>query len=59
MGMSVATFARPEDQAAINVFVVSSNVRLRESVHGKLVHPRWKVFEVGSGAGALEALYQQ
>ena len=59
MGMSVATFARPEDQAAINVFVVSSNVRLRESVHGKLVHPRWKVFEAGSGAGALEALYQQ
>ena len=58
MGMSVASFAPYEDQAATNVFVVSSNVRLRESVHGKLGHPRWNVIEAGSGAGALEVLHQ-
>ena len=58
MGMAVAQFANQEDQAAMNVFVVSSNVELRESVHGKLGHPRWKVFESGSGAGALEALFE-
>jgi DNA-binding NtrC family response regulator len=58
MGMSVAQFASSQDQVAMNVFVVSSNVKLRESVHGKLGHPRWNVFEAGSGAGALEVLYQ-
>jgi RNA polymerase sigma factor FliA len=58
MGTSFATFAQQADQAATNVFVVSSNVRLRESVHGKLGHPRWNVFEAGSGAGALEVLHQ-
>jgi DNA-binding NtrC family response regulator len=58
MGMSVAQFASSQDQVAMNVFVVSSNVKLRESVHGKLGHSRWNVFEAGSGAGALEVLYQ-
>ena len=58
MGTSVASFAQHADQGATNVFVVSSNVRLRESVHGKLGHPRWNVFEAGSGAGALEVLHQ-
>ena len=58
MGTSVATFAQHDHQAATNVFVVSSNVRLRERVHGKLGHPRWNVFEAGSGAGALEVLHQ-
>jgi len=58
MGMSVASFAELDHQAATNVFVVSSNVRLRERVHGKLGHPRWNVFEAGSGAGALEVLHQ-
>jgi DNA-binding NtrC family response regulator len=56
--MSVASFAELDHQAATNVFVVSSNVRLRERVHGKLGHPRWNVFEAGSGAGALEVLHQ-
>jgi len=58
MGLSVASFAEHDHQAATNVFVVSSNVRLRERVHGKLGHPRWNVFEAGSGAGALEVLHQ-
>jgi len=58
MGMSVATFAEHDYQAATNVFVVSSNVRLRESLHGKLGHARWNVIEAGSGAGALEVLHQ-
>ncbi|WP_158786790.1 sigma-54-dependent Fis family transcriptional regulator [Granulicella sp. L46] len=58
MGTSVASFAQHDHQAATNVFVVSSNVRLRESVHGKLGHPRWNVFEASSGAGALEVLHQ-
>jgi DNA-binding NtrC family response regulator len=56
--MAVAQFANQQDQAAMNVFVVSSNIKLRESVHGKLGSPRWNVFEAGSGAGALEVLYQ-
>ncbi len=58
MGTSVATFAQHDHQAATNVFVVSSNVRLRESVHGKLGNPRWNVFEAGSGAVALEVLHR-
>jgi DNA-binding NtrC family response regulator len=58
MGTAVAQFAIQQNQAAINVFVVSSNVKLRESVHGKLGLPRWNVFEAGSGAGALEVLGQ-
>jgi DNA-binding NtrC family response regulator len=59
MGTAVAQFANQQNQGAMNVFVVSSNVKLRESLHGKLGHPRWNVFEAGSGAGALEVLYQQ
>ena len=58
MGMPVTPFARQEDRVATNVFVVSSNVRLRESLQEKLVHPRWHVIEAGSGAGALEVLYR-
>jgi DNA-binding NtrC family response regulator len=58
MGMSVAQFAHQQDQVAINVFVVSSNVKLREGLQGKLGHPRWNVIEAASGAGALEMLYQ-
>jgi DNA-binding NtrC family response regulator len=58
MGMAVAQFAHQQEQAGMNVFVVSSNVKLRESLHGKLGHSRWNVFEAGSGAGALEVLYE-
>jgi DNA-binding NtrC family response regulator len=58
MGMSAVSFAQQADLVAMNVFVVSSNAKLRESLHEKLRHPRWKVREAGSGAGALEVLYQ-
>ena len=58
MGTSVASFGYLDRPLATNVFVVSSNVRLRESVHDKLGPPRWNVFEAGSGAGALEVLHQ-
>ena len=58
MGMPVTQFARQEDRVPTNVFVVSSNLKLRESVQGKLGHPRWNVIEAGSGAGALEVLYK-
>jgi DNA-binding NtrC family response regulator len=57
MGMPVTQFARQEDRVPTNVFVVSSNLKLRESLQEKLGHPRWHVIEAGSGAGALEVLY--
>lgn len=57
MGMSVTQFDRHEDRAPIDVFVVSSNAKLREILHGKLGLPRWHVIEAGSGAGALEMLH--
>jgi transcriptional regulator with PAS, ATPase and Fis domain len=57
MGMSVTQFDRHEDRVPINVFVVSSNLKLREILHGKLGLPRWNVMEAGSGAGALELLH--
>ncbi len=56
MGMSVTQFDRHEDRVPINVFVVSSNLKLREILRGKLGLPRWHVMEAGSGAGALELL---
>ncbi len=59
MGMSVTQFDRQEDRLPINVFVVSSNINLRESLHGKLGLPRWNVIEAGSGARALEVLHSQ
>ncbi len=58
MGLPVTQFARHEDRVPTNVFVVSSNLKLRESLQGKLGHPRWNVIEAGSGAGALEVLYK-
>jgi DNA-binding NtrC family response regulator len=57
MGMPVTPFARQEDRDPTNVFVVSSNLKLRESLQEKLGHPRWHVIEAASGAGALEVLY--
>ncbi len=59
MGMPIMQFAQQEDRVATNVFIVSSNLKLRESLQGKLSHPRWRVIEAGSGAGALEVLYNQ
>lgn len=50
---------RFEDRVSIDVFVVSSNGRLRQDLQAKLTLPRWQVFEVGSGSGALELLRQR
>jgi DNA-binding NtrC family response regulator len=50
---------RFEDRVPIDVFVVSSNARLRHDLQAKLTLPRWQVFEAGSGAGALELLRQR
>jgi DNA-binding NtrC family response regulator len=58
MGMPVTQFAHYEGRGPTNVFVVSSNLKLRESLQGKLGHSRWNVIEAGSGAGALEVLYK-
>ena len=58
MGMPVSQFVCNEDRAPINVFVVSSNLKVRETLQGKLVLPRWNVIEAGSGAGALEVLHK-
>src|ERR1700728_1064863 len=59
MGMPITQCAHQEDPVATNVFIVSSNLKLRESLQGKLSHPRWRVIEAGSGAAALEVLYNQ
>jgi transcriptional regulator with PAS, ATPase and Fis domain len=56
MGMAVTEINRHEDRVPISVFVVSSNIRLREILHGKLGLPRWNVMEAGSGSGALALL---
>ncbi len=64
MRVPVASFVQQagstpvEGATPANVFVVSSNPRLRESLQSKLGHLRWNVIEAGSGAGALEMLYQ-
>jgi transcriptional regulator with PAS, ATPase and Fis domain len=50
---------RFEDRVSIDVFVVSSNGRLRQDLQAKLTLPRWQVFEAGSGSGALELLRQR
>jgi DNA-binding NtrC family response regulator len=58
MGSPVAQFAYVEDRLSIDVFIVSPNVKLRQTLQDKLGHPRWKVIQVGSGTGALELLHQ-
>ena len=50
---------RLEDRLPVDVFVVSSNARIRQDLQAKLTLPRWQLFEAGSGAGALELLRQQ
>lgn len=56
---SSSVLDRFEDRLPIDVFVVSSNARLRQDLQAKLTLPRWQVFEAGSGAGALELLRQR
>src|ERR1700728_262902 len=58
MGTPVTQFARLEDRAAIDVFIVSSNAKLRQDLHDKLGLPRWNAIQAASGAGALEVLHK-
>ncbi len=56
--MQVASFVSQGVQVPTNVFVVSSNPRIRAGLREKLSHPRWRVVEAGSGAVALEVLHE-
>ncbi len=58
MEMPVSQLSRYEGRLPINVFVVSSNLRLRETLSEKLGLPRWNVIEATSGAGALAVLHK-
>jgi DNA-binding NtrC family response regulator len=56
MATPAAQITRFEDRITIDVFVVSSNSRLREELQGKLSAPRWNVIQAGGGAEALRLL---
>lgn len=56
MATSAAQFPRFEDRVPIDVFVVSSNGRLREELQEKLGPPRWNVLHAGGGAEGLKLL---
>jgi DNA-binding NtrC family response regulator len=56
MATPAPQFARFEDRLPIDVFVVSSNGRLREELQEKLGPPRWNVLHAGGGAEALKLL---
>jgi DNA-binding NtrC family response regulator len=47
---------RFDDRPAIEVFVVSANIKLRQQLQEKLSPSRWQTFEAHSGAAALEML---
>lgn len=59
MAAQATQFARFEDRLPIDVFVVSSNARLREELQGKLGLPRWSVFQASGGAEALKLLHSR
>lgn len=56
MRIPAVPLERSDDQAPINVFVVSPNSSLRQELQDKLGLPRWNVIQTGSGAGALGLL---
>jgi len=56
MATSAAQIARFEDRIPIDVFVVSSNSRLRDELQEKLGLPRWNVLHAAGGAEALKML---
>jgi DNA-binding NtrC family response regulator len=58
MATPAPQFARFEDRLPIDVFVVSSNGRLREELQEKLGAPRWNVLHAGGGAEALKLLHK-
>jgi DNA-binding NtrC family response regulator len=59
MATPAVQIARLEDRIPIDVFVVSSNPRLREDLQGKLSPPRWNVVQASGGADALRLLQRQ
>lgn len=56
MATSLVQPARFEDRIPIDVFVVSSNARLRDELQEKLGPPRWNVLHAAGGAEALKIL---
>jgi DNA-binding NtrC family response regulator len=56
MATPAAQIARFEDRMPIDVFVVSSNARLRDELQEKLALPRWNVLHAAGGAEALKLL---
>ena len=57
MGISLTQSGAHDDRVPIDIFVVSANPKLRQSLQEKLASARWNVIEAGSGAGALELLH--
>jgi DNA-binding NtrC family response regulator len=58
MGIAVPQLARSEDRVPIDVFIVSPNPRIRQTLQEKLGLPRWNVSQATSGSAALELLYK-
>jgi DNA-binding NtrC family response regulator len=56
MATQPTSYLRSEDRIPIEVFIVSQNLRLRESLQERLTLPRWKVLQAASGAEALKVL---
>jgi transcriptional regulator with GAF, ATPase, and Fis domain len=56
MATPASQFGRFEDRVPIDVFIVSSNSRLREELQSKLGLPRWNLLQASGGAEALKLL---
>ena len=56
MATAATQVLRSEDRLPVEVFVVSQNLRLRESLQEKLALPHWRVAPAGSGAEVLRIL---
>jgi DNA-binding NtrC family response regulator len=51
---------QPQNESSpVGVLLVSPNSRLRAELRAKLRLPRWELYEAGSGAEALEYLYEK
>jgi DNA-binding NtrC family response regulator len=58
MGIAAPQFARSADRLPIDVYIVSPNARIRQSLEEKLGLPRWRVSQAASGTTALDLLYK-
>ena len=56
MATPASQLGRFEDRIPIDVFIVSSNSRLREELQSKLGLPRWNLLQAAGGAEALKLL---